>query len=121
MLAAEANKVSYDIGSRAVNLPSGFNVTAEVVQEVRRALLSALTSPLAVDEAGEGSRDVGPITPVGAAPLISIGLPTFNRANSLRRAIESVLSQDYPEIELDYFRQRLNRFNGKYLQGVRRA
>jgi glycosyltransferase involved in cell wall biosynthesis len=33
-------------------------------------------------------------------PLISVGLPTFNRDRSLRRAIESVLSQDYRELEL---------------------
>jgi glycosyltransferase involved in cell wall biosynthesis len=32
--------------------------------------------------------------------LVSIGLPTFNRASSLRKAIESVLSQDYKNIEL---------------------
>jgi glycosyltransferase involved in cell wall biosynthesis len=33
-------------------------------------------------------------------PLISVGLPTFNRAGSLRRAIESVLAQDYGNLEL---------------------
>ena len=33
-------------------------------------------------------------------PLISVGLPTFNRAGSLERAIESVLAQDYANIEL---------------------
>jgi glycosyltransferase involved in cell wall biosynthesis len=32
--------------------------------------------------------------------LVSIGLPTFNRASSLRKAIESVLNQDYKNIEL---------------------
>jgi len=34
------------------------------------------------------------------APLVSIGLPTFNRAGLLRRAVESVLAQDYPNVEL---------------------
>lgn len=33
-------------------------------------------------------------------PLVSVGLPTYNRAGSLRRAIESVLAQDYPNFEL---------------------
>lgn len=33
-------------------------------------------------------------------PLVSIGLPTFNRVDSLRRAVESVLAQNYPNIEL---------------------
>jgi glycosyltransferase involved in cell wall biosynthesis len=32
--------------------------------------------------------------------LVSIGLPTFNRASSLRKAIESVLRQDYKDMEL---------------------
>jgi len=33
-------------------------------------------------------------------PLVSVGLPTFNRADRLRRAIDSVLSQDYASLEL---------------------
>ena len=33
-------------------------------------------------------------------PLVSIGVPTYNRASSLRRAVESVLAQDYRNIEL---------------------
>jgi glycosyltransferase involved in cell wall biosynthesis len=33
-------------------------------------------------------------------PLVSVGLPTFNRSRSLRRAIESVRTQDYPNLEL---------------------
>lgn len=33
-------------------------------------------------------------------PLISIGLPTYNRAATLGRAIESVLDQDYQNFEL---------------------
>lgn len=33
-------------------------------------------------------------------PLVSIGLPTYNRVDSLRRAVESVLAQDYPNVEL---------------------
>jgi glycosyltransferase involved in cell wall biosynthesis len=33
-------------------------------------------------------------------PLVSVGLPTFNRALSLGCAIQSVLSQDYPNLEL---------------------
>jgi glycosyltransferase involved in cell wall biosynthesis len=33
-------------------------------------------------------------------PLVSIGLPTHNRALNLKRAVESVLTQDYPNLEL---------------------
>src|SRR5262245_18497392 len=34
------------------------------------------------------------------SPLVSIGLPTFNRSAKLRRAIASALDQDYANIEL---------------------
>jgi glycosyltransferase involved in cell wall biosynthesis len=33
-------------------------------------------------------------------PLVSIGLPTFNRAATLERAARSALAQDWPELEL---------------------
>jgi glycosyltransferase involved in cell wall biosynthesis len=33
-------------------------------------------------------------------PLVSVGIPTFNRDQTLRKAIESVLKQDYPNLEL---------------------
>lgn len=33
-------------------------------------------------------------------PLVTIGIPTFNRAASLKRAIDSALSQDYLNIEV---------------------
>lgn len=33
-------------------------------------------------------------------PLVSVVLPTYNRAWSLKRAVDSVLLQDYPQIEL---------------------
>src|SRR4029079_8481056 len=33
-------------------------------------------------------------------PLVSIGLPTYNRASTLGRALDSVLMQDYQNIEL---------------------
>jgi glycosyltransferase involved in cell wall biosynthesis len=33
-------------------------------------------------------------------PLVSVGIPAFNRAAKLRRAIQSVLAQDYTNIEL---------------------
>ncbi len=32
--------------------------------------------------------------------LVSVGLPTYNRLNTLKRAIESVLTQDYHHLEL---------------------
>jgi glycosyltransferase involved in cell wall biosynthesis len=40
------------------------------------------------------------IREMNAAPLVSVGLPTYNRASSLRRAVESVLAQDYSNFEL---------------------
>jgi glycosyltransferase involved in cell wall biosynthesis len=33
-------------------------------------------------------------------PLVSVGIPTYNRASSLRKAVDSVLAQDYPNLEL---------------------
>lgn len=33
-------------------------------------------------------------------PLVSIGIPTYNRVYSLRKTIESAISQDYPNLEL---------------------
>ena len=39
-------------------------------------------------------------TEIPAHPLVSVVLPTFNRAWTLKDAVESVLSQDYPYIEL---------------------
>jgi glycosyltransferase involved in cell wall biosynthesis len=35
-----------------------------------------------------------------SSPLVSIGIPTFNRAPLLKRAIVSALAQDYPNIQL---------------------
>jgi hypothetical protein len=34
------------------------------------------------------------------APLVSVGIPTYNRVDLLRRAVASVLHQDHPAIEL---------------------
>jgi glycosyltransferase involved in cell wall biosynthesis len=33
-------------------------------------------------------------------PLVSVGIPTFNRLGMLRRAVESALQQDYPNIQV---------------------
>ncbi len=33
-------------------------------------------------------------------PLVSIGIPTYNRASWLRRSIESALNQDFSDLEL---------------------
>lgn len=33
-------------------------------------------------------------------PLVSVAVPTFQRPDALRRAIESILAQDYPNIEI---------------------
>ena len=37
---------------------------------------------------------------LGELPLVSVGLPTYNRAASLEHAIDSVLSQNYANLEL---------------------
>ncbi len=36
----------------------------------------------------------------GNAPLVTIGVPTYNRALLVRRAIDSALAQDHPQIEV---------------------
>jgi len=33
-------------------------------------------------------------------PLVSVGIPTYNRVGMLQRAVESVLTQDYPSVEV---------------------
>jgi glycosyltransferase involved in cell wall biosynthesis len=35
-----------------------------------------------------------------STPLVSVGIPTYNRAEMLHRAVESVLAQDYPNVEV---------------------
>ena len=37
---------------------------------------------------------------VGSLPLVSIGLPVYNGDTSLRAALDCLLAQDYPNIEL---------------------
>jgi GalNAc5-diNAcBac-PP-undecaprenol beta-1,3-glucosyltransferase len=39
-------------------------------------------------------------TPSGKAPLISIGLASYNRPQLLQRAISSIISQQYPNLEI---------------------
>lgn len=36
----------------------------------------------------------------GATPLVSVVIPTYNREAELQRAVDSVLAQDYPELEI---------------------
>jgi glycosyltransferase involved in cell wall biosynthesis len=43
---------------------------------------------------------MSPEMPSSTLPLVSVGLPTFNRRATIERAIESVLAQDYPNIQL---------------------
>ena len=33
-------------------------------------------------------------------PLISVYMPTYNRSQMMQRAVNSVLAQDYPNVEL---------------------
>lgn len=36
----------------------------------------------------------------GSAPLVTIGIPTYNRAVLVGRAVDSTLAQDYPQLEI---------------------
>ncbi len=55
-------------------------------------------------------------------PLVTIGIPTYNRASMLARSIESALKQDYPAIEIiisdnastDHTMQVLQQYAGRY-------
>jgi hypothetical protein len=41
-----------------------------------------------------------PQPPEAGLPLASIGIPTYNRLEMLRRTVESALAQDYPRLEI---------------------
>lgn len=45
-------------------------------------------------------RELPPTLNAPAAPLVSVGIPTFNRSTMLRRAVESVRAQQYPNLEI---------------------
>ncbi|MGH8678564.1 MAG: glycosyltransferase family 2 protein, partial [Burkholderiales bacterium] len=57
-----------------------------------------------------------------ALPLVSLVIPAYNHADYLAQAIESVLGQDYPQIELivlddgstDSTRDVLAKYTGKF-------
>jgi glycosyltransferase involved in cell wall biosynthesis len=44
--------------------------------------------------------DLSTAAMMNGTPLISVGLPTYNRASDLKRCIDSVLAQDYSNFEL---------------------
>jgi glycosyltransferase involved in cell wall biosynthesis len=52
------------------------------------------------NESLTGTTRLSRATEASHVPLLSIGLPTFNRAQSLVRAIESVLAQEFCDFEL---------------------
>ena len=37
---------------------------------------------------------------MNGSPLVTVGIPTYNRASALTRALESVLAQDYTNLEV---------------------
>lgn len=61
--------------------------TAEALAESDRAIRARLDAPL-------------PAKPLPDKPLVSVVMPTFNRAHILAEAIGSVLEQSYPDWEL---------------------
>ncbi len=101
--ASERNPVSYDIGIKGGKHPSGLQCYCGSCPG-RSSRTYGCTS--GVGEHPMKPQDVKPYDVdlsarlVDRLPLVSVGLPTYNRASSLRRAIQSVLSQDYPHIEL---------------------
>lgn len=64
--------------------------------------------------------EVAQMSPV--MPLVTVGIPTYNRASMLARSIESVLKQDYPAIEIvisdnastDHTMQILQEYAGRH-------
>lgn len=46
------------------------------------------------------SREPAPPPAAAELPLVSVGIPTYNRVGTLRRTVESVLAQDYPRLEI---------------------
>ena len=54
----------------------------------------------------------------GDWPLVTIAIPTFNRAKSLKRAVESALAQDYPSIEIIISDNASTDATEKYCRGL---
>jgi cellulose synthase/poly-beta-1,6-N-acetylglucosamine synthase-like glycosyltransferase len=52
----------------------------------------------------------------GAAPTVSVVLPTYNRADMVTRAVESVLAQTFPGIELIKKKEIKNKISRKRIQ-----
>jgi hypothetical protein len=67
---------------------------------VRRSLQTSLTPPqVRIDFGGKGLPP-GRIGGAGDNPLITVIIPVYNGEKFIARAIENILSQDYPAIEL---------------------
>ncbi|MCQ3937016.1 MAG: hypothetical protein DPW18_08230 [Chloroflexi bacterium] len=94
-LTDEARALARACGDRA----------SQMVREVKREFIAEVTSGASLEEAfqnrlarvrlGQKSREE-----IAALPLVSVVIPCYNQARFLGEAIESVLSQAYPRIEV---------------------
>ncbi len=95
------------LGLATVPLADGEAQVDVILEAIRDQLSGPLADHLRADEilpdalTGEGLEDACQVAaPKGAQPFASVVVCTRDRAESLRRALRSVLAMDYPDFEL---------------------